>query len=70
MLRFQLGQKIFLHKIQIILSCNVRGANRKGLRHQIKEHIMEHKPDIIVLMETKINSIRAKGTNHLKFQFH
>lgn len=44
-----------------IFSCNFRGASRRGVIYQVREFINDYHPDIIVLLETKMNSNRAKS---------
>lgn len=42
-----------------MLSWGVRGASRKGFKYQLKNLVITHKPDIIILTETKVNTHRA-----------
>lgn len=42
-----------------ILSWNIRGAGKKGSLTQLKHVIDCNKPEVLVLMETRINSSKA-----------
>lgn len=43
-----------------IISWNIRGAGREGFLAHIKHFIDCYKPEVLVLMETKINSLKAR----------
>lgn len=42
-----------------ILNWNIRGAGRKGFLAQLKYLLSTHKPDILALTETRVNSSKA-----------
>lgn len=48
----------FIDKMRII-SWDIRGTGRKGFLAQLKHVIDMNKPDVLALMETKINSSKA-----------
>lgn len=43
-----------------IPSGNIRGAGSKGFLAQLKHLLSFYKPDVIALMETKVNSSKAR----------
>lgn len=49
------------------LNQNIRGAGHGGLKTQLRNLLKVHNPDIILLMETRINS-KQGSTNNSKFE--
>lgn len=42
------------------LSWNIKGASRKGFLAQLNHLILDHKPDILALMKTKVSLSKAR----------
>lgn len=54
----------------IILSWNVRGAGRQGFTHEIMECTRQYHPDILFIMETRINQRKvANIISRLQYLF-
>lgn len=44
----------------MIIAWNVKGLNKTGKIREISSRLLSHKPDIIVLVETRVKLVKAK----------
>lgn len=44
-----------------ILSWNIRGVGRKGFTQEVSDFIKFYRPNMIFIMENKVNTIKVEG---------